>query len=47
VAADLLIDGEGGGIIEEWADYEGIGRLDENVVDAEFTETPSRALTKV
>lgn len=37
IAADLLMDGEGGGIIEEWSEYEGI--VDHpKVVDAEFVE---------
>lgn len=50
VAADLLIDGEGGGIIEEFTDYEGIrSSLRGEVIDAEYTETktPGTALTKV
>lgn len=50
VAADLLIDGEGGGIIEEFTSYEGIrSTLRGDVIDAEFTETksPGVALQKV
>jgi hypothetical protein len=50
VAADLFIDGEGGGIIEEFTDYEGIrSSLRGDVIDAEFTETksPGVALQKV
>lgn len=50
VAADLFIDDEGGGIIEEWMDYEGIkSSLRGDVIDAEFTETksPGQALQKV
>jgi hypothetical protein len=50
VAADLLIDDEGGGIIEEFADYEGIkSSLRGDVIEAEFTETksPGVALQKV
>jgi hypothetical protein len=50
VAADLLIDDEGGGIIDEWADYEGISRSRQqqrqDVIDAEFIETPQKALVK-
>ncbi len=47
IAADLLIDGEGGGIVEEWAEYEGVtDRRD--VIDAEFTEVKpeTKALVK-
>lgn len=50
VAADMFIDGEGGGIIEEFADYEGIrSSLRGDVIDAEFTETksPGVALQRV
>jgi len=52
VGADLLIDGEGGGIIEEFTDYEGIrgkAKPRGDVIDAEFTETksPGTALQKV
>jgi hypothetical protein len=50
VAADMFIDGEGGGIIEEFTDYEGIrSSLRGEVIDAEFTETkaPGVALQKV
>ena len=53
VGADLLIDGEGGGIIEEFTDYEGIRgnkiKPRGDVIDAEFveTKTPGTALTKV
>jgi len=53
VGADLLIDGEGGGIIEEFTDYEGIRgskiKPRGDVIDAEFTETktPGVALQKV
>jgi len=42
VAADLFIDGEGGGIIEEFTDYEGIrSSIRSEVIDAEYTETKS------
>lgn len=50
VAADLFIDGEGGGIIEEFTDYEGIrSSLRGDVIEAEYTETksPGVALQKV
>jgi len=43
VAADLLIDGEGGGIIEEWSRYE--GARDGDIIDAKFTEGPPQAST--
>jgi hypothetical protein len=49
VGADLFIDGEGGGIIEEFTDYEGIrSTLRGEVIDAEFTEikSPGVALQK-
>lgn len=50
IAADLLIDGEGGGMIEEFSNYEGI--RDRDVIDAKFTvepaaPTPSTSLVKV
>lgn len=46
IAADLLIDDEGGGIIEEWSEYEGI--RDRDVIDVSFSEEkPSTALVKV
>jgi hypothetical protein len=50
IAADMLIDGEGGGIIEEWADYEGIRSLpkkeasNQKIVDAEFTESQPKVV---
>lgn len=52
VAADLFIDGEGGGILEEFADYEGIRSKKKpsgDIIDAEFTETktPGQVLQKV
>lgn len=50
VAADMLIDGEGGGLIEEFTAYEGITSPSRGeVIDAEFTETksPGVALQKV
>ncbi len=52
VAADLLIDNEGGGILEEWADFEGVTssrRPKGEVIDASFVETksPDQQLTKV
>lgn len=51
VAADLLIDEEGGGIIEEFMNYEGIKSTlrGGDVIDAEYTETktPGVALQKV
>jgi hypothetical protein len=50
VAADMFIDGEGGGIIEEFTDYEGIrSSLRGDVIEAEYTETksPGVALQKV
>lgn len=50
VAADMLIDGEGGGLIEEFTDYEGIrSSIKGEVIDAEYTETksPGVALQKV
>jgi hypothetical protein len=50
VAGDLLFDGEGGGIIDEIANYEGIksSKPRGDVIDAEFTETksPPNALVK-
>jgi hypothetical protein len=40
IAADLLIDGDGGGIIEEWARYE-------DVIDGEVVESkPTAAIVK-
>lgn len=50
VAGELLIDGEGGGIFEEWADYEGVkSRPRKDVIDVEFveTKTPGAMLQKV
>jgi hypothetical protein len=50
VAAEMFIDGEGGGLIEEFTDYEGItSRPRGEVIDAEFVETksPGVALQKV
>jgi hypothetical protein len=50
VAADMFIDGEGGGIIEEWTDYEGIRSSPRGeVIDVQYTETksPGVALQKV
>lgn len=56
VAADLFIDGEGGGIIEEWMDYEGANKglhkkpdKKSSAIDVEFVETqsPGVALQKV
>jgi len=47
IAGDLLLDGEGGGIIEEWADYEGVRTIpSRSVVDAEFTEVKPTQLVK-
>jgi len=47
VAADLLIDGEGGGIIEEFAHYEGVSDATRGkVVDAEFVEAKPTGLVK-
>jgi len=49
VAADLLIDGEGGGIIEEIADYEGVRsspRKDAIDVDFVETKTPGQQLVR-
>jgi hypothetical protein len=48
IAAELLIDGEGGGIIEEWSDYEGIRNTPKReVLDAEFSEVkPTKALVR-
>jgi hypothetical protein len=37
VGADMLIDGEGGGVIEEWARYTGVGGSGD-VIDAEIVE---------
>lgn len=49
VAGDMLLDGEGGGIIEEFADYEGIKSRFKDAIDVEYTETktPGTALQKV
>jgi hypothetical protein len=44
VAGDLLLDGEGGGIIEEWTDYEGIRSGD--IIDAEIVNDNTKALVK-
>ena len=46
IAADLLIDGDGGGIIEEWARYENI--VDGDVIDAEIVDVKpeTKALVK-
>lgn len=38
VAADLLIDGEGGGIIEEWARYENVVDAHDDIIDAEIVD---------
>ena len=46
VAADLLIDNEGGGIIEEWADFEGVPKSDDNIIDAEIVSDNTKALVK-
>jgi hypothetical protein len=47
VAADLLIDGEGGGIIEEWARYEDVVDAPrEDVIDAEIVTDNTKALVK-
>ena len=53
VAAEMFIDGEGGGILEEFADYEGIrdSKRDSKprgeIIDAEIVEDkPSTALVK-
>lgn len=51
VAGELLFDGEGGGIIEELLDYEGVTKApaisQDNIIDAEFTEAPTtKALVK-
>lgn len=40
VAGDLLIDGEGGGLVEEWLHYENIKKPTRSVIDASFTEVP-------
>jgi hypothetical protein len=46
IAGDLLLDGEGGGIIEEWTEYEGVAPR-RDVIDAEIVETKSNtALVK-
>lgn len=50
VAGDLLIDDEGGGIIAEWADYEGVRapRPRGEVIDVQVVEQPqTTALAKV
>lgn len=48
IAADLLIDDEGGGIIEEWADYEGVRSTPKKeIIDAKFSEVKTNnALVK-
>lgn len=48
VAADMLIDDEGGGILEEWADFEGIPSVgsDPNIIDAEIVSDNTKALVK-
>jgi hypothetical protein len=49
VAGDLLFDGQGGGMLDEIMDYEGIrAPFRGDVIDAEFTEIPSntKALVK-
>ena len=48
IAADLLIDGQGGGLIEEWTEYEGVRDTpkQENIVDAEIVSDNSKALVK-
>ena len=47
VAADMLIDGEGGGLIQEWADFEGVSPVkDENIIDAEIVSDNTKALVK-
>lgn len=47
VAADLLIDGEGGGIIEEWERYEGV-TSPKDVIDATVVDVQpqTKALVK-
>jgi hypothetical protein len=50
VAGDLLLDGEGGGILDEFSNYEGFrSKPRGDVIDAEFTETktPGVQLAKV
>jgi len=42
VGADMLIDGEGSGVIEEWSRYTGIGNKD--VIDVDYVEEPQTAL---
>jgi hypothetical protein len=48
VAGDLLIAGDGGGIIDEWTDYEGIRKTPprEDVIDAEIVSDNTKALVK-
>jgi hypothetical protein len=49
VAADLFIDNEGGGIIEEWADFEGVSPTppkNDNIIDAEIVSDHTKALVK-
>lgn len=46
VAADMLIDHEGGGILEEWADFEGVAPVNENIIDAEIVSDNTKALVK-
>jgi hypothetical protein len=49
VAADLFIDGEGGGIIEEWADFEGVSKPKPKygeIIDAEIVSDNTKALVK-
>jgi hypothetical protein len=48
MAADLFIDREGGGIIEEWADFEGVAPTapNDNIIDAEIVSDNTKALVK-
>jgi hypothetical protein len=49
VAADLLIDGQGGGIIEEWSRYEDVDSEvgdDRDIIDAEIVTDNTKALVK-
>lgn len=46
IAADLFIDHEGGGLIEEWADFEGVSTPDPNIIDAEIVSDNTKALVK-
>jgi hypothetical protein len=48
IAGDMLIDDEGGGIIEEWEDYEGVRDVrspNATIIEGEFVEE-STALVK-